>query len=176
MLDMSFGATSSRFDAFTGELIKDLDGPEAQAVLDGVALKFCELVVSPPPVGTPVDTGRARAGWARGLEELGGTFTREGTDSKAISEGRRRGGLRREVGKRKGDIGYVAITNNVEYVQYLEYGHSDQAPDGFIRRSLETLRVGARETAKNGIRKILEQSNAAARAAGLKWVDKAVKS
>lgn len=33
----------------------------------------------------------------------------------------------------------TSITNDVEYIQYLENGHSDQAPIGMIRISLEEV-------------------------------------
>lgn len=52
-------------------------------------------------IGTPVDTGRARAGWSwTELPNIDRPFS------------------------------YV---NNVIYINALEYGHSDQAPQGFVR-------------------------------------------
>jgi hypothetical protein len=52
---------------------------------------------------TPVDTGRARAGWR-------------------ISQGK--------------NENEMIVYNGVEYVVFLEYGHSRQAPQGMVRVSL----------------------------------------
>ncbi len=68
---------------------------------------------------TPVDTGRAKGGW----------------------------GITTEVDAPDGDVGSVAldfsiedgqviIYNNVDYISYLEHGHSKQAPTGMVAVSL----------------------------------------
>ncbi len=56
----------------------------------------------------PVDTGRARASWGHGPESIW-----------------------------KSDDGGLSITqgSNVDYIVYLEAGHSRQAPAGFIERA-----------------------------------------
>lgn len=51
--------------------------------------------------GTPIDQGRARAGWSAAAPP--------------------------KIGK------IYKMTNNVEYIIPLEYGHSQQAPQGMVR-------------------------------------------
>lgn len=80
---------------------------------------------------TPVDTGRARAGWV-------------------IAKGERTAGYRPPEGfygppalppvpYAKGQDIYIA--NNVQYIGMLDEGHSMQAPDGFSERATdETVR------------------------------------
>lgn len=166
----SCGVTDSKFQAFMNSQIEALnDDKLAQKFCEALALKFVSAVVEPGDVTTPVDTGRAKAGWARALEELGGTFHEEGRDPKAISDGKKRGGLRYRTGKRKGDMGYVAITNNVKYIVFLEYGYSDQAPAGFIRITLEDLRGEYVGEARAMVHDMMVASNASARAAAVKW-------
>lgn len=73
-------------------------------------------------VEMPVDTGRARAGWGWGGGGVQGP--QEGIWSEA------------------GDGLTITQGTNVEYVAYLERGHSRQAPAGFIARAAE---AGAQE-------------------------------
>lgn len=166
MLHLTFQATTSRFDRFMQGLADSLNPDEQQVVYDGIALKFLELVTASGPTGTPVDTGRARAGWARAIEELGGVFGPAGSDRSAISDGRRRG----KTGTEKGRASAVRwIVNGVDYIVFLEYGSSDQAPGGFIRVSLEQLRGEISDDARDALREKLAEANAAARATGLRW-------
>ena len=58
---------------------------------------------------TPIDTGQARRGWA----------APEMTES--------------------GDRLEVFITNEVEYIVALEFGHSQQAPTGMLRNSMREI-------------------------------------
>lgn len=68
---------------------------------------------------TPVDTGRARAGWYAAMGGGGGE------------------GERVEItGK---DSFTIEITNRVHYIVYLEYGHSKQAPQGFVRVTINKM-------------------------------------
>lgn len=89
---------------------------------------------------TPVDTGRARAGWQIGTEptewvpEKRKSIT--GAADKALTEALRS----------VPDLGQLTqadaihVTNNVEYLLALEAGWSAQAPNGFIGLFLERLR------------------------------------
>jgi len=84
---------------------------------------------------TPVDTGRAKANWA--LSTSGDTDpNRQDKDGysfneiKTIIEG--------EISDFTFEIhdGVVWITNNLEYIEFLENGTSDQAPTGMAMVSL----------------------------------------
>lgn len=167
MISTTFKATSSRFDQFAEDLAAGLQPKHQQMIYDGLALKFVELVTAHGETGTPVDTGRARAGWARALEELGGVFRLLGTDeANAIAEGRAKG---RTGTTQKRHAAARWIVNGVDYIIWLEYGTSDQAPAGMIRINLERLRGEYREDAAKALRERLEKANAKARTTGLKW-------
>jgi len=88
------------------------------------ALKVMETVSE----RTPVDTGRARAGWRISL----GTATggRPRGEARAVADG-----------FRIGLPGGLFLTNDVEYIVFLENGHSQQAPAGFVRQGLEAGRA-----------------------------------
>lgn len=88
---------------------------------------------------TPVDTGRARAGWGAGADRLGipipaGPGASEG---RALSEYRE---------QQRGASLRITVTNRVAYIEELEYGHSLQAPLGMVRLAARELaqRLGGR--------------------------------
>lgn len=85
-------------------------------------------------IGTPVKTGRARRGWQLSedatsyVPEKGSAFSPQELateESKQIST---------TLSEPASDRYY--IINNVEYVQRLEAGHSQQAPNGWIANAL----------------------------------------
>ncbi|MFU2207225.1 hypothetical protein [Solidesulfovibrio sp. C21] len=91
--------------------------------------------------GTPVDTGRARASWA--LD----------TDWSAwqLPEGDYREAIQANIGAAisklpQSDL-YV-LYNNLEYIEALEEGHSQQAPSGFVALALAAITDKLREAAK----------------------------
>jgi len=106
---------------------------------------------------TPVDTGRARAAWLVSLEKLGegrlGTVTiplkpikkggkvkrRKGVSASGIALGRTEGTL---IDHTKGTFKekFVIIVNSVDYIVFLEYGWSQQAPYGMVRISMREMR------------------------------------
>lgn len=74
--------------------------------------------------GTPVDTGRARASW----------IMSEGAPATAVpppGEYSIPGGPVPVSGKQS-----VFIVSNLDYIKPLEYGHSQQAPQGFVRLAI----------------------------------------
>lgn len=77
---------------------------------------------------TPVDTGRARAGW--GLGEVPSVP-----------------GIQPITGHQP-----VYITNNVPYIVYLEQGSSQQAPIGMVRVSLAEIEAEHDAIIRDGIR------------------------
>jgi len=74
---------------------------------------------------TPVDTGRARGNWQC---TIGAPFVGE-DDSGSVMK------AQSVIPRRAGSVVY--LTNNVPYVQKLEYdAHSRQAPNGMVRASV----------------------------------------
>lgn len=72
---------------------------------------------------TPRDTGRARAGWQ---------LTMDNPSSYVPPKGR----YNKKKARQPGISDEYWITNNVEYIQYLEDGASKQAPSGMVATSL----------------------------------------
>jgi hypothetical protein len=80
---------------------------------------------------TPVKTGRARAGWYKAVVGLGGKWTDKGTSQAQIALGKSEGSFKdRTTNKYKR---YIAIDNNVPYIDKLEHGWSLQAPSGMVK-------------------------------------------
>lgn len=88
----------------------------------------------------PVDTGQARAGWYIAFEGLGGQGTYTGKPEE--SEGKKKGQF---IDNTKGSwkqVKYIEVINRVEYMIFLEYGYSQQAPFGMVRLSMREMRKG----------------------------------
>lgn len=87
---------------------------------------------------TPVDTGRARAGWAVGIGSYGDFMPppakkgEKGVQFQAPAAP--------DVSAVDGTQA-VFIYNNVEYIQALEDGHSKQAPAGMVKLALTTAEL-----------------------------------
>lgn len=82
-------------------------------------------------LATPVDTGHARANWDLSLHAAT-TTVRQETDKSGqstISRGNR------VLTHRKTEE-TIHITNNVEYIPYLNNGSSAQAPAGFVEKAI----------------------------------------
>ena len=96
---------------------------DAREILIGIAIQavgeFARL--------TPVDTGRARAGWYPAMRTL-----------KIPAGAGDEGSIEMNF---SGDNPYIEINNRVHYVIYLEYGHSKQAPQGMVRRTLTKMQA-----------------------------------
>ena len=86
----------------------------------------------------PVKFGRARAGWYVAFESLGGVGIYRGTPEEAKGKGE--GSFTDHT---KGYLDkWIEIVNGVEYIIFLEYGWSQQAPFGFVRLSMREMRKG----------------------------------
>lgn len=165
MIQTGFSMTTARFDQFMQGLVKGFAPDKQVELYDAVALKFIELVTASGDTGTPIDTGRARAGWARAAEALGGSFQPIGEASE-VAAGRKKGSTGVEKTK---NSALRWIVNGVEYIVFLEYGSSEQAPAGFIRINLERLRGEIQGDAMDFLRERISEANAKARATGLTW-------
>lgn len=88
---------------------------------------------------TPVDTGRARGNWQIEIDRpASGVIEITGTESRMTEEA-----INREVGKLRNlsPETVVHITNNVDYVYYLEYDkRSKQHPEGMVEITLQEMR------------------------------------
>lgn len=109
---------------------------------------------------TPVDTGRARAGWQIGVGEPGDMLP-EKTEGLKPRKKNQRQPRNKEAGPKAkngttfttlfgggttdADLSKAAhidggeliyITNNLPYIERLEFGHSKQAPAGMVRLSV----------------------------------------
>ena len=86
--------------------------------------------------GTPADTGRARGNWqasvgrgATGVVAAAGSVG--SSEAKAIAE------VDQTVSVAVGDLYY--LTNNLPYIERLEYGWSQQAPGGMVRKNMQNF-------------------------------------
>lgn len=110
------------------------------AVEDGKskAVRLTALsIVSQAQKATPVDTGRARAGWSVGVRAAGGTPTigrRKSDDPLAVAQGEASGFG--QMIDNENQTTFIAV-NGVRYTPYLEAGYSDQAPYGFLRQIMD---------------------------------------
>ena len=91
---------------------------------------------------TPVDLGRARAAWA--LSDSGPVGADAGKDFSASPEGAAQRAMNNvSVQKGGGDpFGALWVSNNVPYITALEFGYSDQAPNGMVRVTLAEIEAG----------------------------------
>ncbi len=80
---------------------------------------------------TPVDTGHARRGWRLTIDQKATDASPPGDP---IAE------AMKVMSGHQGPIRVLYVTNNVEYIVELEYGHSQQAPQGMLAISLEEVR------------------------------------
>jgi len=100
---------------------------------------------------TPVDTGRARAGWLVAYSKLGGSGkwisfgktipksrSGKGFSRAQVIKGQGEGSYTEHLGKYMNK--WVEIVNGVSYIIFLEYGSSRQAPYGMVRVSMRELR------------------------------------
>lgn len=102
------------YDAF------DAIGDEAKRIIIEVLLEeFAQLQAS-----TPVDTGRAQAGWLISGEGSSWEFCPAKGQASYHPQKPELGSLM------KSDL--IFVINNVEYILYLEAGWSRQAPQGFL--------------------------------------------
>ena len=87
-----------------------------------------ELRKNPSAGGTPVDTGHARANW---VPSIGQPHSGE-----VQGDGAHAAGVGQVVGYTL-DRGPLFVSNNVPYIQQLNYGHSKQAPALFVESAVD---------------------------------------
>ena len=112
-------------------IVRDLDRFIERAVIKVTTDVTAELTRA-----TPVDTGWARANWLPSLtqprRQPAGQRSAAGV-AQAVAE--KAIGIARVLAYRVRH-GVVYITNNVQYIQLLNEGHSGQAPSGFVQTAI----------------------------------------
>lgn len=92
-----------------------------------------------PPLGTPVDTGWARANWVPSVgqpKELDGDV-KEPTAAQVAARAQVAEAGLNDVLAWKLEDGPIFATNSVPYIGALNAGHSKQSPRGFVQFALE---------------------------------------
>lgn len=82
---------------------------------------------------TPADTGRARGNWQASVGR--GASGEVSVGSVRSGEARAISNVDQTVSVAVGDIYY--LTNNLPYIERLEYGWSKQAPSGMVRKNVQ---------------------------------------
>lgn len=119
------------FSLDLSRLIEKANGQTEVAVRKVMMEAFRGVVLK-----TPVRTGRARANWTVGYNGPSNTVT----DAEDKSGGATIGKIASEVQTvRVDDSMNVWLTNALPYVPKLEYGYSQQAPQGMVRLTLTEI-------------------------------------
>lgn len=127
-----FGADISRFVRVK---VKDRADAFCRQLTYNVAERLVEA--------TPVDTGYARASWAIGFNDLPQfEFTGDASDNPGSVPPPDFGAIVLQA--KAGDE--IFIVNNANYIVRLEYGHSQQAPNGMVRPTIAAVDHIVRET------------------------------
>lgn len=95
---------------------------------------ICSEVLTSVVMMTPVDTGRARGNWqvSANTPKYSEIDRNSKNWSSVVAQ------EMQNIGK-LGDT--VHITNNLPYIERLEYGYSGQAPEGMVRKTLARIRA-----------------------------------
>jgi hypothetical protein len=98
-----------------------------------VIRKACIDLYTKIVMRTPVDTGRARASWQISTSGVGSNVWEGGASASEIASN-----INQNVSDFRVEINAdtVTIYNNLEYISFLENGHSQQAPTGMVAVSL----------------------------------------
>ena len=130
----AFKADLAKFQAIT----KALPGDIVQKIAFDI---WTKLILK-----TPVDTGRARAGWGLSIGEPAVTVPAAENYPKGYT------GAPPPIPDVKAVDGtqVVWILNAVEYIERLEEGHSQQAPAGMVRLSLMEMELEIEFLASDG--------------------------
>lgn len=100
---------------------------KAQSVRRGVALKLFGAVV----LDTPVLTGRARGNWRFSIGAANtDTIDRVDPSGQIVMQEIVTG-----VAQSTGDVS-VTLANGLPYIERLENGYSDKAPEGMVRKNV----------------------------------------
>ena len=107
-------------------------GVKTEIAIKKIALQTFTGVVKK----TPVDTGRARAGWVIGVEQPRNSPFILGEAKLSASEIGSRAAIEIASLSRITPFSTVFISNNLPYIEVLEEGSSKQAPEGMVAVTL----------------------------------------
>lgn len=122
-------ACESKRVSFTSDISKFSNKVDAQIadIIELVSIELYNRLIKK----TPVDTGRARANWNISVGQPDLSITKNVTKTPVIFL----------PGIQEGEDNVVWITNNLEYVYYLDKGSSTQAPRGMVDVSLVEIKA-----------------------------------
>lgn len=129
-------------------IVADLDRFTRREII-ALAVNIDANLRDNPPVGTPVDTGWARANWVPNVGEAKILKADDKEVTAAMIAARQaeaEQGLNRVLAWKIAD-GPIFNTNSVPYIKPLNDGHSPQSPPGFIQAAIEK---GVRDTYSRG--------------------------
>lgn len=132
---MSFALDLSKF--------KEKTENRSKAVFQKLALDIDRGVV----LSTPVDTGRARGGWNVGINNV------NLDEAEPDKTGRNTISANETMIQRADLDDVIFVSNNVDYIEYLEDGSSDQAPNGMVAKTLRRFQQFVRESVVEAKRK-----------------------
>jgi len=101
---------------------------------------------------TPVDTGHASSNW---VLSLGSPYTGIDGSRQAVSTVEQDRGIDAVTGYDIGRDGPIYLRNNVLYLQFLDQGHSQQAPAGFVGQAFMAASRRAPHGRKTSTKKML---------------------
>lgn len=142
---MASKSFSLKIDSFKTKATESL-----HTITRKIVLGVYSSIVSYNPVGTPETTGipgylggHSRRNWQIGLNHTPTNVIHERDPSgqKTIAE------AQKEVANHKAGNIHV-IANNVKYIKALEKGHSKQAPNGMVVRTILDYQKIARDAAR----------------------------
>ena len=126
------------WEVFVRQLLKGMPKEVEEVAIRKVAIDFLAAVIKK----TPKDTARAQAGWQSYLIDHGLPSPVSG-DPEAIIQGTAEGTWDERFTSRES---WIEIINAVEYIIYLEYGSSGQAPAGMMRLTFREFQAGDKLT------------------------------
>lgn len=108
-------------------------GREVRAEISKTVRDVMLLVVSNLKNSTPVDTGHAQSNWIVTTKH---PFAGVDGSRTSVSHAMQDRGITTVMGYDVGRDGPLYLRNNVHYIKYLNRGHSQQAPAGFVTTAI----------------------------------------
>lgn len=135
-MDLSIEFETEQFERWVDEFTAAIPRDVIPTALKKLATDFLHQVID----ATPLKTGRARGGWGSFLVAEGVPIDRVVTgDAEAVRQGLSEGSYEADFDGREQ---FIELVNGVEYIVVLEYGHSAQAPYGFVRVTFRRMEGG----------------------------------
>lgn len=141
MIDVKMQMETQAFNQWVTKQVKAHNVSTDKAIRK-IGFDLLSTILERQPYGRhPVRTGRARAGWYASVRGLGMPFNLNSGIDPAINDvprGQLEGSFVDHLGLLHLDK-YIEFINSVKYIVFLEYGHSKQAPVGFVRMAMRKM-------------------------------------